>query len=166
MEIIALQEYTDKYISLYEGEIRNISTQLAQRLIEQGIVTEHGDKSNLSEDLFIISFNWQYNSELEDTKIICDKTFDEIKSFFAEYYNFETDVFTKKIIGYLVGSFSIRMGYNCSEIGQLIEIEFDFIEPSNNDYLSFSVITINENGIYQKLYNYEDAGLPAEKIQE
>lgn len=41
MQIIALQEYTDKYISLYEGEIRNLNKELAQRLIEQGIVRQH-----------------------------------------------------------------------------------------------------------------------------
>ena len=40
-EIIALQEYTDKYISLYEGQIRNISDNLANSLIEKGIVAEH-----------------------------------------------------------------------------------------------------------------------------
>ena len=34
MEIIALQEYTDRYVSLYEGEIRNISDDLANKLIE------------------------------------------------------------------------------------------------------------------------------------
>ena len=32
-EIIALQEYTDKFISLYQGEIRNIEDNLAQELI-------------------------------------------------------------------------------------------------------------------------------------
>lgn len=41
MQIIALQEYTDKYISLYEGEIRNLNKEIAERLIEQGIVREH-----------------------------------------------------------------------------------------------------------------------------
>lgn len=46
MKIIALQEYTDKYISLYEGEIRNINDLLAQRLIEKGIVKEHSDSSS------------------------------------------------------------------------------------------------------------------------
>lgn len=46
MKIIALQEYTDKYISLYEGEIRNINDPLAQRLIEKGIVKEHSDSSS------------------------------------------------------------------------------------------------------------------------
>lgn len=44
MEIIALQEYTDQYVSLYEGEIRNISdTSLAADLIERGIVAEHDE---------------------------------------------------------------------------------------------------------------------------
>lgn len=38
MEVIALQEYTDKYISLYEGEIRNIPESLANDLIDKGIV--------------------------------------------------------------------------------------------------------------------------------
>lgn len=42
-EIIALQEYSDKYISLYEGEVRNVNIQLANRLIEQGIVAEHDE---------------------------------------------------------------------------------------------------------------------------
>ncbi len=46
MEIIALQEYTDKYISLYEGEIRNIQNVLANKLIEQGIVAEHNESSS------------------------------------------------------------------------------------------------------------------------
>lgn len=44
MEIIALQEYTDKYVSLYQGEIRNIVDPLAERLIAQGVVAEHKDK--------------------------------------------------------------------------------------------------------------------------
>ena len=45
MEIIALQQYTDKYVSLYQGEIRNINTELAQRLIEKGVVSEHNEES-------------------------------------------------------------------------------------------------------------------------
>ncbi len=49
-EIIALQEYSDKYISLYEGEIRNIENNLAQKLITEGIVAEHSDSSSGSEN--------------------------------------------------------------------------------------------------------------------
>lgn len=44
-QIIALQEYTDKYISLYEGQIRNIENNLANQLIQQGIVAEHDESS-------------------------------------------------------------------------------------------------------------------------
>lgn len=42
MEIIALQQYTDKYVSLYEGEIRNLEDKLANKLIEKNIVKPHG----------------------------------------------------------------------------------------------------------------------------
>lgn len=45
-QIIALQQYTDKYVSLYEGEIRNISNSLADELIEKGIVKQHDDNEN------------------------------------------------------------------------------------------------------------------------
>lgn len=44
-QIITLQEYTDKYVSLYEGEIRNIEDGIANKLIEEGIVAEHGETS-------------------------------------------------------------------------------------------------------------------------
>lgn len=43
MEIIALQDYTDKYVSLYEGEVRNIGKNLANRLIAKGVVAEHDE---------------------------------------------------------------------------------------------------------------------------
>lgn len=43
MEIIALQEYTDKHISIYQGEVRNISDELAAELIEKGIVAQHDE---------------------------------------------------------------------------------------------------------------------------
>ena len=46
MEIIALQQYTDKYVSLYEGEIRNLEDSLATQLIEKEIVAEHSDDSS------------------------------------------------------------------------------------------------------------------------
>ena len=44
-EIIALQQYTDKHISLYEGEIRNIEDRLADQLIAKNIVAEHTEGS-------------------------------------------------------------------------------------------------------------------------
>ena len=69
MEIIALQEYTDNKISLYEGEIRNISNSLAQKLIEEGIVAEHNDnKQNSSQK--ILSITTSYGN---DNLILIDK---------------------------------------------------------------------------------------------
>lgn len=77
-QIIALQEYSDKYISLYEGEIRNIEDILADKLIEQGIVAEHNDNSNSNNIVFIeennhkLSMTWQeiYNLMMQQQKII------------------------------------------------------------------------------------------------
>lgn len=64
MEIIALQEYTDKYISLYQGQIRNLNKELAQRLIEQGIVRQHDnidDNSGNQDIIKTISVVEQYS---------------------------------------------------------------------------------------------------------
>lgn len=47
MEIITLQEYTDQYVSLYEGQIRNLPNDLALRLINKGVAVQH-DKDVLS----------------------------------------------------------------------------------------------------------------------
>ena len=44
-EIIALQEYTDKYVSLYEGQIRNLTDDIANQLIAKQIVKEHNDQT-------------------------------------------------------------------------------------------------------------------------
>ena len=68
-QIIALQEYSDKIISLYEGEIRNIETELANKLIAQGIVAEHdqtggdcGYKSTIQNQT-IIDGTYQFTSQ-------------------------------------------------------------------------------------------------------
>ena len=37
MKVIALKDYTDKRVSLYEGEIRNIGGTLATQLITKGV---------------------------------------------------------------------------------------------------------------------------------
>lgn len=65
MEIIALQQYTDKYISLYEGQIRNVNKELAQRLIEKGVVAEHDEESGEipsggDSNLFLIHMSCRY----------------------------------------------------------------------------------------------------------
>ena len=71
MEIIALQEYTDKYISLYEGQIRNIEDKLAEELIEEGIVAEHtddGDKKDSSVPTIIFWSQYDQPSGVVTTK--------------------------------------------------------------------------------------------------
>ena len=50
-QIIAKQEYTDKYVSLYEGQIRNIANDLADILIEKGIVAEHKENESPNNDM-------------------------------------------------------------------------------------------------------------------
>ena len=52
-QIIALQQYTDKFISLYQGEIRNIQNSLADKLIEEGIVAEHDQASQINTENLI-----------------------------------------------------------------------------------------------------------------
>lgn len=80
MEIIALQEYTDKYVSLYEGQIRNIADSIAQKLIEQGIVAEHSDGENSGKNnLVILPF-----TRIDNT-IITTLTYSDIIDIYAKY---------------------------------------------------------------------------------
>ena len=77
MQIIAKQEYTDKYVSLYEGQIRNISDSLANSLIEKGIVVEHSsDEENNNSN--IIYLTAKYNgSNNTFTDINVNKNYQE-----------------------------------------------------------------------------------------
>lgn len=82
MQIIALQEYTDKYVSLYQGQIRNIPDQIAQKLIEQNIVAEHGDSSSEGGGNVVIcdidckNYIAQHDNQRHDVE--CEYSFDEI----------------------------------------------------------------------------------------
>ena len=81
-QIIAKQEYTDKFISLYEGQIRNIENDLADRLIEKGIVAEHTeDGSNEGNNVFLIHMTCRETFGMESTfsDYIISETFEEIK---------------------------------------------------------------------------------------
>lgn len=40
MKIKALKEYTDQYISIYEEDIREVTDELAAKLIEEGVLEE------------------------------------------------------------------------------------------------------------------------------
>lgn len=45
MKVKALKEYTDKYISIYEGEIRYVTDEiLAEELIEAGVLEEMSEE--------------------------------------------------------------------------------------------------------------------------
>lgn len=92
MEIIALQEYTDKYVSLYQGEIRNINTELANRLIEKNIVKQHTENSegsdsgssNPSNDLFyIVNISGAGNPIMDWNGVVkniqTDKTYQQVQ---------------------------------------------------------------------------------------
>ena len=87
-KIIALQQYTDKFISLYQGEIRNIQDSLADKLIEEGIVAQHSDdgsqggggESSSSSSFFVIKTTDYDSDEGQWSKINC--TFEEIKDAF------------------------------------------------------------------------------------
>lgn len=81
-QIIAKQEYTDKFISLYEGQIRNIGNDLADRLIEKGIVAEHTeDESSEGNNVFLIHMTCRETFGIENTfsDYVISETFEEIK---------------------------------------------------------------------------------------
>lgn len=77
MEVIALQEYTDKYVSLYEGEIRNINDPLAERLIEKGVVANHEDQKEQQqqerEPNWVLYWNME-NDFVDSEKLIPENT--------------------------------------------------------------------------------------------
>ena len=92
MEIIALQQYTDKYVSLYEGEIRNLEDRLATQLIEKDIVAEHNDSSGdtggggTKASIMIQcnegGFEKGYNEETEETTYY---TYSELMALYEQY---------------------------------------------------------------------------------
>ncbi len=66
MKVIALRDYTDKHISLYEGEIRNVEDVLANWLIQKGICG-----IDFPDDIVITTSSTSHTSETEiaDIKI-------------------------------------------------------------------------------------------------
>lgn len=115
-EVIALQQYTDKYVSLYEGQIRNIEDKLANELITKGIVRLHtdipedgGSGGGSGAGSFIVSYT--VNQEESDTDnnlyvVESDKTLAEIISAIEGgqnisarlYWEAETEAFTPMIL--------------------------------------------------------------------
>lgn len=64
MEIIALQNYTDMYVSLYEGQVREVEDVLANYLISKNIVIEHTEISSS------VQPNWNENDITKSSYIL------------------------------------------------------------------------------------------------
>ena len=108
-EIIALQDYTNQYISLYQGEIRKIETNLANKLIALGVAAQHstinpsggGSGSDCSCEIFKVEIlAYEPLSEEDDDYLYLNKSYKEIKSafndgkniiFYTHYSDSETD---------------------------------------------------------------------------
>ncbi len=119
-EIIALQEYTDKHISLYEGEIRNIEDKLADELIEKGIVAEHSSNEGKDNDIFLIHMTCKEISGTENTfsDYVISETFEEIKQ----------ALINKKII-FVMCDISL-LGYPYPETFLFTDITYHFYNES------------------------------------
>lgn len=76
MKVVALQEYTDKYISMYEGEIRNVTDEvLLQDLIERQILAEKTDEEEETPVEEVI-FEFTQNEDTQEWS--CNYTWAEI----------------------------------------------------------------------------------------
>ena len=145
MQIIALKEYTDKYISLYEGEIRNVSSTIASKLIEQGIVAEHdqispsgggGGDSSSSSDSGVFLIKGQDNSG----NIQLDKTTTQIIEAF----------FQGKICTILLEGLTAEIFCNMQSQAT---IGFQYITQINKAANGFTYITSNINRSYEGFLN-------------
>ena len=111
IEVIALQEYSDKIISLYEGEIRNIEENLAYDLIRRKIVALHTDSEGGGSNSF--------------TNIIEGKT----------EGSFRTSKTVSENQSYSLGEGSVTLGEGtkASSENQVVLGKYN-IEDNNNDY--------------------------------
>lgn len=132
MKIIALQEYTDNKVSLYEGEIRNIENNLAQKLIAEGIVAEHSDGSQKSQKNLTITKFGPYGSLL-----LVDKDDPSLSSLsYSDYLNIERQFECN--VQYL--------GANCAKKTTLSNkgytlFYFLYFKAKDNNYLQYQPCT-------------------------
>lgn len=85
MEIIALQQYTDNKVSLYEGQIRNIEDNLANKLIGKGIVKEHTDDEGSSSTLKNIKDDPSQSGGVIAGKLITTSPYEKANQATGEY---------------------------------------------------------------------------------
>ena len=97
-QIIALQEYTDKHVSLYEGEIRNIGNNLADELIAKGVVAEHDEASSnkdSDEGIFVVNFDVKVNTDSGNIDLLTlDKSYQQT---LEAYLNGKEIIFNTKV---------------------------------------------------------------------
>ena len=111
IEVIALQEYSDKIISLYEGEIRNIEENLAYDLIRRKIVALHTDSEGGGSSSF--------------TNIIEGKT----------EGSFRTSKTVSEDQSYSLGEGAVALGEGTKALsGNQVVLGRYNIEDNNNDY--------------------------------
>lgn len=139
MQIIALQQYTDKYVSLYQGQIRNIPDQIAQKLIEQNIVAEHssdegGEGSSSQGDNFFIIKTVDYDTD-ENTWSRINYTFAEIED---AIINKNLTPFFEVVDGYYIDGF-----YSLKQFASRSRITFA-VPDSTSDITIFADNTIQK----------------------
>lgn len=154
-EIIALKEYTDRYISLYQGEIRNIGYELANRLIEQGIVAEHNEtgsgggssSGSSSGGVFIVEVtDWQYIESEDDYIYTLSATWNEIyeaalagkKVYLQEFY------FDTPSPNLLALSYIYEVERNSKEYG-IVFFNLNYVSNSKNSNNNFTAHLWNFN---------------------
>ena len=153
MEIIALQEYTDKYVSLYEGQIRNVSDGLAQKLIEKGIVAEH-DEEQKGDDLLTVTVTLIPG---QTNTYKCDLTCEDVKNYFlAKGFSGQTIISNYPIIiNYITapapnavtkysGSIKIRSSLDSMESYEFSYLLYEFTQGTKGVFgYNYSVDTNN-----------------------
>ena len=144
MEIIALQEYTDKYVSLYEGEIRNIPDIIAYKLIDQNIVAKH--KGGIADIVFYVSV------DAETGAVRIDTTFDNIK----QVYESGGSVFAEYIYNGQMGASQYALmplsGYIANnDTGEISQFTFSFTTITGGNYPRMIWLEVGKT--YASLYD-------------
>lgn len=131
MEIIALKEYTDKYISLYQGEIRNVNDPLAERLIEKGVVANHEDEKEQQQER---EPNWVLYWDMENNFVDSEKLIPEDTLVKVIYENTQ----------FIVPSHEVYVQYGENETvlykGQNILGEFPESEEEDFDFSEYPIV--------------------------
>lgn len=128
MQIIALQEYTDKYISLYQGEIRNLNKEIAERLIEQGIVRQHDtiddtSGNNNNNNITFFEHIEGVSTQVENGYALGPLVYNEEMQIYSDKMNKMTFKFTVDGVKYILSAEEYVQFFNGTKtVGDLIGI--------------------------------------------